>query len=245
MSGYKRKIAEILHPRTCPVCGIGFQVRKPSSGRVYCSAQCRGVSRRNRDPMKYTTVRIGLACVGEHRLIVERFLGRKLHRDEHVHHINGLKGDNRLENLAVVSPAEHVRIHHSNHPLTRCCIICGVKFTLPPCRRASKQTCGKTCETILRKKSCALRWEQKRGCIEPVKIIRGLIRLRIPDLQISKRLGTPRRTVRKIRLGISYLHIPGCDMKGAKVIAKDLIISNSRALKRIKKSSCACTTTGA
>lgn len=59
----------------------------------------------------YKTKMIRRKSSYEHRLVMEQHLGRKLTRDEVVHHINGNIQDNRIENLQVMKNSEHSILH--------------------------------------------------------------------------------------------------------------------------------------
>ena len=64
-----------------------------------------------KDPQGYIRVLHQGREVRQHRLVAEQMLGRPLLPEEHVHHRNGVKDDNRPENLEIVDNRTHLVEH--------------------------------------------------------------------------------------------------------------------------------------
>jgi len=68
--------------------------------------QNRGPSDGYLNPQGYRVVSINGKRTLEHRYVMEQHIGRKLLREETVHHINGDRADNRIENLELWSSSQ-------------------------------------------------------------------------------------------------------------------------------------------
>lgn len=81
-----------------------------------------------------------------HRVMMERHIGRKLRSDEVVHHVNGNKRDNRIENLVIMTSGEHSRLHNQIYAKKAVCVVCGKEFYPHPTNRKSGKLCSITCK---------------------------------------------------------------------------------------------------
>ena len=107
--------------------------------RKHCDRKCANMSKGvNPISTRYRVLKINGRRISEHRWVMEQHLGRQLESHEYVHHIDGNKLNNDINNLKVVSAKEH-GIEHTYHPTQKECCICKKVFIPHKTKRKRQQ----------------------------------------------------------------------------------------------------------
>jgi 5-methylcytosine-specific restriction endonuclease McrA len=114
----------------CARCGDWFW-RKPSSindsksGLTFCTRRCKDLSQRIEGGLEgIRPAHYGDVATGDYKRVAFRDMPHECGDcgyDEHpeilvVHHLNGKRSDNRLENLTIVCPNCHALRHYKRNP---------------------------------------------------------------------------------------------------------------------------------
>ena len=100
----------------------------------------------------YRKMKVKGVNIDEHRFVMEQHLGRELNRNEVVHHKNGNKLDNRIDNLEVMTATEHTKMHNQLYSDTKVCVVCGKEFIPSRFHRRRARVCLEECNNVVRSK---------------------------------------------------------------------------------------------
>jgi hypothetical protein len=108
----------------CYICKKTYRtnpayIRKTPNYTRYCSYKCmwKNLSENSKgsvDSLGYRVISVNGKRYREHRYLMEQELNRKLETKEHVHHVDGNKLNNDINNLEVLMESDHHKLHAKN-----------------------------------------------------------------------------------------------------------------------------------
>lgn len=67
---------------------------------------------RKEDSRGYILIKKANKWVLEHRFVMSEFIGREIKNNEHVHHKDGNRKNNNVDNLEIITRTQHGKLHH-------------------------------------------------------------------------------------------------------------------------------------
>lgn len=154
---------------------------------------------------------------------MEEYINRKLTEEEIIHHINGNKTDNRIENLEITNHSKHSKFHFKDKPSKKILIKCNFckkikimdypKYKYKVKKGKDKFYCSKSCavKDKVSNNLVGIKHNTNSGCFkyneEIDEIIKSAHSEGLSGYQISKKYNLNRQTV------YSHMRNLGLDLK--------------------------------
>lgn len=143
------------------------------------------------------------------RLLMSEHLNRPLEKDEHVHHINGNKTDDRIENLKLFNPSEHIAHHvkDNKHPMykkdrTKVCLNCNKEFSREEKGSHFKRDkcCSRECSSQYHVKERANNVKLTQKSADEIKALKGIL----PSREIATKFNISPTQAKRILRGDAW-----------------------------------------